>query len=192
MEFKSWKKSLIYSAAATGLTINYNKSTVVPIHLDKNLLQQCIGVLGCRQESFPQNYLGLPLSSTKLPASAFSTYIDRTDRFLSSWQAKLLNTMDRAVLINSVLDSQLVYVMSSMQVPPMVIQQIDKRWRAFLWAGDPQAITSAKCLVALQNVCTTKDLGGWASGTLGLKTSACYLSWYTDYTSWTAQPGHSG
>jgi hypothetical protein len=118
---------LIYSAAATGLTINYNKSTVVPIHLDKNLLQQCIGVLGCRQESFPQNYLGLPLSSTKLPASAFSTYIDRTDRFLSSWQAKLLNTMDRAVLINSVLDSQLVYVMSSMQVPPMVIQQIDKQ-----------------------------------------------------------------
>jgi hypothetical protein len=98
---------------------------------------QFIDVLGCRREAFPQNYLGFPLSSTKLPMSAVSTYIDRTDKFLSSWQASLLNTMDRVVLINSVIDSQLVYVMSAMQVP-QVIQQIDKCRRSFLWAGNSE------------------------------------------------------
>lgn len=46
-----------------------------------------------------------------------------------------------------------------MQVPPTVIQSIYKRRRAFLWAGDNQ-ISSAKCLVAWQSVCTPKDLSG--------------------------------
>jgi hypothetical protein len=98
---------------ATGLKINYNKSTLVPIHMEAELADQCAEIIGCTQQSFPQNYLGLPLSASKLPVSAFTTYIDRTDKFLSSWQASLLNNMGRVVLINSVLDSQLVYIMSA-------------------------------------------------------------------------------
>jgi len=119
-------------ARATGLAINYNKSSAVPIHLDDTLVQQCTQVLDCKLEAFPQNYLGLPLSANKLPNSVFSTYIERTEKSLSSWQASLLNTMGRVVLINSVLDSKLIYVMSCMQVPPGVLHQIDKLRRAFL------------------------------------------------------------
>ena len=33
-------------AAATGLTINYNKSSAVPIHMDEVLINQCIASLG--------------------------------------------------------------------------------------------------------------------------------------------------
>jgi hypothetical protein len=58
-----------------------------------------------------------------------------------------MNKMGRVVLINSVLDSQLVYLMSALSIPPSTIQQIDKRRRAFMWAGEPQA-SAAKCLVA--------------------------------------------
>ena len=119
-------------ARATGLAINYNKSSAVPIHLDDALVQQCTQVLDCKLVVFPQNYLGLPLSANKLPNSVFSTYIERTEKSLSSWQASLLNTMGRVVLINSVLDSKLIYVMSCMQVPPGVLHQIDKLRRAFL------------------------------------------------------------
>lgn len=127
--------------------------------MDTELADQCAAVIGCNQQSFPQNYLGLPLSASKLPASAFSTYVDRTDKFLSSWQPLLLNNMGRVVLINSVLDSQLVYIISATQVPPEVINQIDKRRRSFLWAGNKE-FSAAKCLVAWPNVCTTKKLGG--------------------------------
>ena len=153
-------------AAATGLTINYNKSSAVPIHMNDGLIQQCIDTLGCKRESFPQNYLGMPLSAHKLPNLVFSTYIERIEKSLSSWQASLLNTMGRVVLINSVLDSKLIYVMSSMQLPPGLLQQVDKLRRAFLWAGD-QNTSSSKCLVALQNVCTTKELGGLGIKDLG-------------------------
>jgi hypothetical protein len=95
--------------------------------------------------------------------AAFNPYIARTDAFLSSWQASLLNKMGRVVMINSVLDSQLVYAISALCVPPTTIMEIDKRRRAFLWAGEAN-ISSAKCLVAWEKCYTTKDLGG-----LGIK-----------------------
>jgi hypothetical protein len=79
--------------------------------------------------------------------------------------------MGRAVLINSVLDSKLIYVMSSMQVPPGVLQQIDKLRRAFLWTGEPNT-SSSKCLVAWQIVSATKELGGLGIKDLGTK--SCY------------------
>lgn len=64
-------------ADATGLKINYNKSTAVPIHMPEHSVQQCISLLGCKREGFPQVYLGLPLSVHKLPASAFKPQIER-------------------------------------------------------------------------------------------------------------------
>jgi len=90
--------------AFSGLHINYGKSRLVPIHMPDSVTQECVHIIGCRRESFPQPYLGLPLSVHKLPLSAYIPYIRKTDRHLSSWQANLLNQMGRAVLINSVLD----------------------------------------------------------------------------------------
>jgi hypothetical protein len=109
-------------AALSGLHINYAKSTLVPIRMDEQSVLLCVKTIGCEREGFPQPYLGLPLSINKLPLSAYTPYIQKTDRYLSGWQAHLLNPMVRAVLVNSVLDSQLVYFMSSLQLPPAVIK----------------------------------------------------------------------
>lgn len=136
-------------------------------------MQQCNEILGCRVDSFPHNYLRLPLSANKLPASAFNCYIDRSDYFLSSWQASLLNTMGRVVLVKSVLDSQLVYAMSALCIPPAIIREIDKRRRAFMWAGQPQT-SSAKCLVVWENCCKTKELGGLGIRDFGIQ-NICLL-----------------
>jgi hypothetical protein len=167
------KSILDQFAAFTGLCINYNKSTAVPIHMEEDVVQQCVDILGCRRECFPQTYLGLPLSVAKLPASAYDPYIAKADRYLSTWQASLLNTMGRVVLVNSVLDSQLVYLMSSLPIPPGVIKQVDARRRLFMWGGT-QGSTHAQCLVAWTNVCTTKDLGGLGTKDLGAQ-NICLL-----------------
>jgi hypothetical protein len=37
--------------------------------------------------------------------------------YLSGWQASLLNGMGRTVLINNMMDSQLTYAMSALQLP---------------------------------------------------------------------------
>jgi len=108
-------------SAATGLRINYHKSTAMSMHMKAEDIPGCIAVLGCRQEGFPQTYLGLPLSCEKLRLSAFDPYISKADRYLAGWQASLLNPMGRTVLINAVLDGQLSYVMSELPLPPGVV-----------------------------------------------------------------------
>jgi len=89
----------------------------------------------------------MPLSNVKLNLSSFTPLIDRTDRYLGGWQASLLNYMGRAVLVNSVLDSALIYTLSAMQLPQGTIDALDKKRRAFLWSGEATT-TSARCLVA--------------------------------------------
>jgi len=130
--------------------------------MDEETVAQCISALGCRREGFPQTYLGLPLSNNKLRLSAYAPQIAKADKYLAGWQASLLNHMGRATLVNSVLDSQLVYAMCALAVPPGVIEQVDRRRRAFLWTDSDNA-NGAKSLVAWTHACDTKDRG------LGLK-----------------------
>jgi hypothetical protein len=160
-------------AEATGLRINFSKSTAVPIHMDGTILGQCIDVLGCKKEAFPQCYLGLPLSTNKLSVSAFAPSIAKADRYLAGWQAGLLNAMGRTVLINVVLDSQLIYAMCALPIPPGVIAQVNQRRRAFLWNGD-RTLSGAQSLVAWERVCWTRENGGLGIKDLGLM-NVCLL-----------------
>ena len=109
-DVQNLKNVLDQFSAATGLHINYHKSTAVPMHMEQPVIPQCISELGCKQDGFPQSYLGLPLSCDKLRLSAFDPYISKADRYLAGWQTSLLSPMGKTVLINSVLGGQLSYV----------------------------------------------------------------------------------
>lgn len=134
-DVQSLRMMLDQFASATGLQINYNKSTATPIHMSEDMVTQCIDALGCRRESFPQTYLGLPLSNTKLRLSTFAPQIAKCDKYPAGWQTLLLNQMGRATLVNAVLDSQMVYAMAALPIPPGVVDQVDRRRRSFLWSG---------------------------------------------------------
>jgi len=131
-DVQSLRVILDHFANAIGLQINYAKSTAVPMFMDESTIEGCISALGSRREGFPQTYLGLPLSNTKLRLSAFAPNIAKCDKYLAGWQASLLNQMGRATLINSVLDSQLIYAMAALEIPPGIIEQVDRKRRSFL------------------------------------------------------------
>jgi hypothetical protein len=87
----------------------------------------------------------------------------KTDRYLAGWQAALLNVMGRAVMVNAVLDSQLIYAMCALPLPAGIISQVDQRRRSFLWSGE-SSMTGSQSLVAWERVCWNRDHGG-----LGIK-----------------------
>jgi hypothetical protein len=117
---------------AIGSRINFDKSTVVPTHMPEDVLPACLQTLGCRREGFPQTYLGLPLSCSKLNLTAFAPYIAKADQYLVGWLASLLDPMGRVMLVNTVLDGQLSYLLCALPLPSGVIGQFDKRRRGFL------------------------------------------------------------
>jgi len=167
------KNLLDQFATATGLRINFHKSTIVPMNVDAADLPGLLDILGCRQDSFPQTYLSMPLSNVKLNLSAFTPLIARVDKYLSGWQASLLNAMGRTVLVNAVLDSSLIYILSAMMLPQGTIEELDKRRRAFLWSGE-SSTSGAQCLVAWKRAYLPKEHGGL--GVKDLKTfNQCLL-----------------
>ncbi|CAD6261915.1 unnamed protein product [Miscanthus lutarioriparius] len=77
------KRALDSFAAATGLAINFSKSTVTPMNVDEDQLRGMMDTLQCQRGVFPQTYLGLPLSNTKLQLSTFAPLIAKVDRYLA-------------------------------------------------------------------------------------------------------------
>jgi hypothetical protein len=126
------------------------------------LLDELQGILESKLEQFPQTYLGLPLSDTKLNLKAFAPLIARTDKYLAGWQNQFLNARGRAVLVNSVLDSA-----AANQMPQGVLDALDARRRVFMWTGAAKA-TGSQCLVAWTKVCQTKEKGGLSIRELNL------------------------
>lgn len=127
-DVKKLKIILDQFSAATGLLINYHKSSTMPLHMKEELIPKCIDVLGYRREGFPQTYLGLALSYyDKLMLSALGPYICKTDRYLAGRQASFLNLMREYYPGQCCLDGQLSYIMGAVSLPPGVIARIDKR-----------------------------------------------------------------
>lgn len=155
-------------ADATGLKVNYNKSTMVPMNVSPTVCTELHGLLDCKLETFPQTYLGLPLSDTKLNLIAFSLLIGRADKILVGRQNQFLNARGRVILINSVLDGSAAYLMAANQMPKGVLDALDSRRRAFLWTGTGKT-TGSQCLVAWIVVCQTKEMGGLGVRELSLQ-----------------------
>jgi hypothetical protein len=148
---------------ATGLTINFHKSTFVPMHVPDMEAAAMATVLGCSISSFPQTYLGLPLSPHKLRVADYKPLIDSFDRFLTGWKAKLLSFAGRLILVNAVLGGLTIYFMSSHLLPKTVLERLDARRRALLWMGEDKC-NGSQCLIKWTHLLQTKDCGG-----LGIK-----------------------
>ncbi|KAM0912867.1 hypothetical protein ACQ4PT_012526 [Festuca glaucescens] len=161
---------------ATGLHINFHKSTLVPMHVDPVVLADIQGALQCRVEGFPQTYLGLPLSSEKLRLTAFSPHIAKVDKYLSGWRALLLSPGGRLVLLNAVLDALPTFAMGALELPPGVVAALDKLCLAFLWAATDR-FTDAKCLVAWECVCRSKEEGGLSVCSLADQNACLQSRW---------------
>jgi hypothetical protein len=146
-------------AVATGLAINFHKSCFVPMNVPPPEAVAMAVVLGCPISSFPQPYLGLPLSPTKLPSSAFAPLLLSVDRRLLGWRAHLLSSGGRLVLCNAVLNNLATYFMCSYLLPRGVIDSIDKRCRAFFWTGK-DSCSGARCLTAWDKVVSSKQERG--------------------------------
>lgn len=118
-------------ALATGLVINFHKTTFVALHVDAATAASIAMAIGCPVSFLPQTYLGLPLSPLKLPSSAFRPIIDRCLIFLSGWRALLLSKGGRLILLAAVINSLAIYYMSVFRLPKNVIKQLDSIRHAF-------------------------------------------------------------
>lgn len=158
-DIKLTKEILGCFGSASGLVCNMQKSGFFPICCDDidlvSLLQQFpVPVL-----QFPCTYLGLLLHYKSITRADIQPILDKLASRLQKWRGKLMTGDARLRLINSVLSSIPVYLITIFKLGAWAIKQIDKLRRNFLWRSKPDA-EGGLALVNWSIVCRPKSLGG--------------------------------
>jgi hypothetical protein len=77
-----------------------------------------------------------PLSIYKLKKMDEQKLIDSVAARIPQWKGKLLNVAGRMALAKATLSAIPVHMSIALCLSPWALEQIDKRWRAFIWCGE--------------------------------------------------------
>jgi hypothetical protein len=120
---------------ASGLRVNYNKTSVVVIRGEAIDGMTVKHVLHCGIESFPCKYLGLQLSTGQLRKVHWQPVLDQIITSLPAWQRGLIDRSGRLILIKAVISARPIHHLLVMDAPIWLLEEANKWIRAFFWAG---------------------------------------------------------
>lgn len=153
------KDALLIFGSASGLFTNIEKCVATPMSCSQADLALVLELFPCRVEEFPCRYLGVPLSVRKLRRSDEQFLVDAVAARIPGWKGGLLNQAGRTTLVRSTLSAIPIHLSIVLCLSPWAIGTIDRRRRAFLWAGS-ESVAAGRCRVAWTIVCSPRDLGG--------------------------------
>lgn len=132
-------------------------------------------------------YLGLPISTRRICIVHLQFPLDRIRARLAGWKGRLMNMVERRVLVRSMLSAMPTFVLTVLRPPKKLLKDIDKTRRRFLWAQEEE-VMGGKCKVSWQTVCSPIAKGGLGIQDLQLFGRALRLRWL--WLAWTqpAQP----
>ncbi|GKU89448.1 hypothetical protein SLEP1_g3583 [Rubroshorea leprosula] len=143
---------------ASGLKINFRKSHVMGVGVAESWQTEMAYRLHCKEGELPFKYLGIPIGGNNRRKAMWQPMIQAVERKLASWKGRYLSMGGRITLINSVLSSLPVFLMSAYVIPKGTLLSIDKIRRRFLWGGGAEERKIN--WVSWRDVCKSKDEGG--------------------------------
>jgi hypothetical protein len=159
----------------SGLKINFHKSEIFCFGKAKEVENEYKILFGCDIGSLPFRYLGIPIHFRKLKNGEWKPVEDRFEKKLSSWIGKLLSYGDRLILINSVLTSLPMFMLSFLEIPVGVRKRLDFFRSRFFWQSDGH---KKKYRLTKWNViCRPKEQGGLGVEVLELKNKSLLSKW---------------
>ncbi|WVZ54184.1 hypothetical protein U9M48_005022 [Paspalum notatum var. saurae] len=126
---KNMKALLCMFEKISDLKINFHKSEIFCFGQAKECESIYSCLFGCKPGSFPFRYLGIPMHHRKLRNKRF-------EKRLIGWKRKLLSVGSRLVLINSVLSSLPMFMLSFFKIPKRVLKKLEYFRSRFFWQND--------------------------------------------------------
>jgi hypothetical protein len=120
----------------SGLKINFHKSELFYYDEAKQMEGHYTNLFGCGLSQYSFRYLGISMHHKKISNADWKVIEENFEKKLSSWKWKLLSYGKRLVLINSVLSSIIMFMLSFYKVPKVVLHKLDFYRFRFFWQGD--------------------------------------------------------
>jgi len=120
--------------AASGQAISFPKSEIFYRRNVPDALKNSItNILAVRAVLGIVKYLGMPSMIGRDRTATFAFIKDRVWQRINSWSSKCLSKAGREVMIKSVLQAIMSYVMSLFQIPDTLITFIERMMNSFWW-----------------------------------------------------------
>jgi hypothetical protein len=155
-EANAIKEILAIFGEASGLQTNLGKCSVTEIFGAAEHIEGIRDILQCQVLGFPIRYLGLPLSTSKIPKAEIRKTVDAVARRLTACHGPLMAKSGRLIWIKSVLSAVPIYCMIADGLPPWARNEIDSICRKFLWTGKDGDVRG-KCMLAWEHMHQTKE-----------------------------------
>ena len=97
---------------ASDLKINFDKSSVIVFADNPRLQVEIASILNCKSGSLTITCLGVTLKPDKLLHEDWIPMLTKIGKRLASWKGNTLSRRGRLVLVNSLLSSMPLYMMS--------------------------------------------------------------------------------
>lgn len=121
--------------AASGTTIDPEKSNLfffnTPLPIHKNISR----LLDFPIITLPSNYLGVPLTDRPLSQATWEGLINKVEKLISNWTFISLNLASHLVLVKSVLQAIPLYLYLALVSPKVISNKIRNLQRNLLWRG---------------------------------------------------------
>eukprot|EP00253_Pinus_taeda_P024433 PITA_24433 len=157
-EAVAYREILDLFSQASGMEINFSKSTIFFFNTHPAVQSHLARLLGFRISSLPSKYLGAPLTLKPWKKEHWERILANLKKKCSHWTFRALNLADRLVLTKSVLQAIPHYLLSLLPAPKGILQQIRNIQRSFLWSRNGEKKKWA--LVAWNKLCMSKSRGG--------------------------------
>lgn len=128
------KKVLMLFHLISGLTVNFHKSYVYGVNVNKEVLKDWVADLKCQVGELPSKYLGLPLGGKCHRLGLWDPVLQKMEQKLAAWKGKVLSTGGRVTLVKSALANLPLYYMSLFPLPKGVAAKIIKLQRVSVGA----------------------------------------------------------
>lgn len=111
-------------SSCAGLQPNLRKSQMVFGGASHELQETCMQTVGLNVGSFPLQYLGIPIVSSRLTKIECSALIDKITARVRQWATRTLSYAGRLTLINSILFGMVNYWAAIFLLPTEVIDKL--------------------------------------------------------------------
>jgi hypothetical protein len=130
-ELMAIKQILRIFGEASGLRVNYGKTTATLIRCGEEAEIRVKKVLGCEIANFPIVYLGLKLALRPLTKSEWHPMLDRVLQCMSAWYRGLMDGAGRLILIKVVVFARPIHLLLIADPLAWLLDEITKWARAF-------------------------------------------------------------
>lgn len=121
---------------ASGLNVNFHKSTLLGVNVPFHEVQCMALNVGCKPEKMPFNYLGVKVGENMSRIESWREVISKVSNKLYSWKIKTLSIGGQLTLLKSVLGSLPTYYMSIYKAPQVVVKLFESCSNRFFIGAD--------------------------------------------------------